>query len=90
MGRTDQERVSQQQRYSVSISGTKQKLVIAGDGQIRKELEKLAKDLKANVTFLGRVSDETHGGPRREARAKPGGTASVPLAPLGEGVLCLR
>jgi glycosyltransferase involved in cell wall biosynthesis len=40
-----------------AIAKTKEKLVIAGDGQIRKDLEKLAKEQKANVEFLGRVSD---------------------------------
>jgi len=41
-----------------AFTKNKNKLVIAGDGGERAKLEKLAKDLKSNVEFRGRVSDE--------------------------------
>jgi glycosyltransferase involved in cell wall biosynthesis len=41
-----------------AFAKSKEKLVIAGDGGERAKLEKLAADLKSNVEFRGRVSDE--------------------------------
>lgn len=41
-----------------AIAGTGQKLKIAGDGAQRNKLEALARDLEADVDFLGRVSEE--------------------------------
>jgi glycosyltransferase involved in cell wall biosynthesis len=41
-----------------AFAKNKEKLVIAGDGGERAKLEKLAKNLKSNVEFRGRVSDD--------------------------------
>ncbi|MBN1539638.1 MAG: glycosyltransferase [Candidatus Thermoplasmatota archaeon] len=41
-----------------ALAGTGEKLVVAGDGPERGRLEKLASTLKADVDFLGRVSEE--------------------------------
>ena len=41
-----------------SISGLEVNLVIVGNGDLRQELEVLARDVNANVEFWGGVSDK--------------------------------